>query len=92
MKTRAMLSVLALAALAACGGGDEEGQTSGGVDTTGTAATMPMADSTATMAPPMAPMTTDTTGMSGGMAPGSPGTAGAGQSDTLIKTDSTHKM
>jgi hypothetical protein len=93
MKTRAMLSVLALAALAACGGGDEEGQTSGGVDTTGTAAPV-MADTAATMAPPMAPMTTDTTGMSGGagMAPGSPGTAGAGQSDTLIKVDSTQKM
>lgn len=91
-----MLSVLALAALAACGGGDEEGQTSGGVDTTGTAAPV-MTDTTATMAPPMAPMApmgTDTTGMSGGagMAPGSPGTAGAGQSDTLIKVDSTQKM
>jgi hypothetical protein len=91
MKTRAMLSVLALAALAACGGGDEEGQTSGGVDTTGTAAPV-VVDTTAPMAPPMAPMTTDTTGMSGGMAPGSPGTAGAGQTDTLIKVDSTQKM
>ena len=87
MKTRAMLSVLALAALAACGG--DEGETSGGVDTTATAAPV-MTDTAATMAPPpMAPMGTDSTGMM----MGDSASMGAGaQTDTLIKTDSTTKM
>ena len=90
MKTRTMLSVLALAALAACGG-DDEGQTSGGVDTTGTAA--PVTTDTAVMAPPAtAPMGTDTTGMTMDSAGMGTGAAGAGQSDTLIKVDSTTKM
>ena len=86
MKTRAMLSVLALAALAACGG--DEGETSGGVDTTATAAPV-MTDTAATMAPPpMAPMGTDSMGMTGDSAMG----GAAAQTDTLIKTDSTTKM
>ena len=88
MKTRAMLSVLALAALAACGG-DDEGQTSGGVDTTATAAPV-MTDTAATMAaPPMAPMSGDSMG---GMMMDSTGGATGAQTDTLVKTDSTRKM
>jgi hypothetical protein len=83
-----IVPMLALAALAACGGKDNDGETNGGVDTTATVAptVTPMDTS---MAAPTAPMATDSMGAMGDSMGGA---AGANTSDTLIKVDSTKKM
>ncbi|HET7233639.1 MAG TPA: hypothetical protein VFJ16_26760 [Longimicrobium sp.] len=92
MKTRAILSVLVMMAAAAACGDKNEGETSGGMDTTATSGSM-STENTTTM-PPAAPMATDSMGGMNGMGTDSAmgGTAGAGQTDTLVKVDSTKKM
>lgn len=81
MKTMAIIPMLALAALAACGDKDNDGDANGGVDTT-TAVAPTVTPMDTTMAAPTAPMGTDSMGAG----------AGANPSDTLVKVDSTKKM
>ncbi|HET7463703.1 MAG TPA: hypothetical protein VFJ82_20780 [Longimicrobium sp.] len=88
MKMRMMMPVLAVLAITACGGRDDDAD--GSADTTGTATgTVTPMDTTATMvAPPAAPMAGD----SMGAMTDTTGGTGANQQDTLVKVDSTKKM
>ena len=92
-KMSAIVPMLALVALAACG--DKDGDdTNGGADTTTVVApTVTPMDTTSGMTPPATmPAGTDSMGAMGSDSMGAMGGAGANQSDTLIKVDSTKKM